>query len=282
MARTTLHAIAATTAPLGLAAQLLLAAGGPALAQQQRLNGITPAMAGAVLNAKAATRTQLIQIRPEALRSLSNRLRAGQPVAANELDAYKEFCTEQVSQANVRETNQERRGSQQASNSQHVDRSNRWDTSFNRDGRYANSAKGEVSLFGCRGKVRRCFSPHNNGPNRGPNSYPHRVNGFRYRLVRLIMASKNQEQQHPQERLDRPIVDQLLQSEPNDLNLAECARLRIRYQNFPGAREIQRDLDLILEKWQLDEASLWAKTRPLHSHGQVYQIRQTEEQQDWS
>jgi len=55
----------------------------------------------------------------------------------------------------------------------------------------------------------------------------------------LIMASKNQEQQHPQERLDRPIVDQLLQSEPNDLNLAECARLRIRYQNFPGAREIQ-------------------------------------------
>jgi len=39
----------------------------------------------------------------------------------------------------------------------------------------------------------------------------------------LIMASKNQEQQHPQERLDRPIVDQLLQSEPNDLNLAECA-----------------------------------------------------------
>ncbi len=98
----------------------------------------------------------------------------------------------------------------------------------------------------------------------------------------LIMASKNQEQQHPQERLDRPIVDQLLQSEPNDLNLAECARLRIRYQNFPGAREIQRDLDLILEKWQLDEASLWAKTRPLHSHGQVYQIRQTEEQQDWS
>jgi hypothetical protein len=82
------------------------------------------------------------------------------------------------------------------------------------------------------------------------------------------MASKNQEQQHPQERIDRPIVDQLLQSEPNDLNLAECARLRIRYQNFPGAREIQRDL--------------WAKTRQLHSHGQVYQMRQTEEQQDWS
>ncbi|MFY7934370.1 MAG: DUF3288 domain-containing protein, partial [Microcystis aeruginosa] len=26
----------------------------------------------------------------------------------------------------------------------------------------------------------------------------------------------------------------------------------------------------------------WAKTRQLHSHGQVYQIRQSEEQQDWS
>lgn len=167
MARTTLHAIAATTAPLGLAAQLVLAAGGPALAQQQRLNGITPAMAGAVLSAKAATRPQLIQIRPEALRSLSNRLRAGQPVAANELDAYKEFCTEQVSQANVHETSQERRGSHQASNSQHVDRSKRWDTSFNRDGRYANSAKGEVSLFGGGGKVSSDISRNNNGTNRG-------------------------------------------------------------------------------------------------------------------
>jgi hypothetical protein len=96
------------------------------------------------------------------------------------------------------------------------------------------------------------------------------------------MASKNQEQQHPQEMLDRPVIDQLLNSEPNDLNLAECARLRIRYQDFPGAREIQRDLDLILQKWQLDEATLFAKTRQLHSHVQVYQIHQTDEQQDWS
>ena len=96
------------------------------------------------------------------------------------------------------------------------------------------------------------------------------------------MASKTQEQQHPQEERDRPTVDQLLQSEPNDLNLAECARLRIRYQRFPGARAIQRDLDLILQGWQLDEATLFEKTRQLHSQGQVYQIRQTEEQQDWS
>ncbi|MFM8306975.1 MAG: DUF3288 domain-containing protein, partial [Microcystis aeruginosa] len=28
--------------------------------------------------------------------------------------------------------------------------------------------------------------------------------------------------------------------------------------------------------------SLWAKTRQLHSHGQVYQIRQSDDQQDWS
>jgi Protein of unknown function (DUF3288) len=96
------------------------------------------------------------------------------------------------------------------------------------------------------------------------------------------MASKNQEQQHPQEARDQLIINQLLQAEANDLNLAECARLRIRYQGFPGAREIQRDLDLILQKWQLDETTLFEKTRPLHSQGQVYQTRQTEEQQDWS
>lgn len=167
MARTTLRTIAATTAPLGLAAQLLLAAGGPALAQQQGLGGFSPATAKAVLNAKAASRPQLIQIRPEALRSLSNRLRAGQPVAASELDAYKAFCTEQVSQANVRETTRERRGSHQFSNSQHLDRSNRWDTSFNRDSRYNNSVKGEVSLFGGGGKASSDITRNNNGTNRG-------------------------------------------------------------------------------------------------------------------
>ncbi len=91
-----------------------------------------------------------------------------------------------------------------------------------------------------------------------------------------------QDQKHPQEKKDREIVNRLLQGEPDAYHLAELARLRIRYQNFPGAREVQRDLDLILKQWQLTEAQLFEKTRQLHATGQVYQRRQGEQQQDWS
>lgn len=164
---TTVKAIATATAPLGLAAQLLLAAGSPALAQQQRLTALTPQQINSVLSAKAASRPQIVNLRPEALRLLSSRLRSGQPVAASELDAYKEFCSEQVSQANVRERSHERRGSRQTSNSTTTDRSNRWDTSFNRDSRYNHSAKGEVSLFGGGGKATSDISRNNNGTNNG-------------------------------------------------------------------------------------------------------------------
>ena len=93
----------------------------------------------------------------------------------------------------------------------------------------------------------------------------------------------NQEQQHPQEKGDRQLIDRLLQEDNSDFNLAELARLRIRYHNFPGARDIQRDLDKIMNKWQLTEDELFAKTRQLHAEGKVYQRRsQSEETQDWS
>lgn len=50
----------------------------------------------------------------------------------------------------------------------------------------------------------------------------------------------SQEQKHPQEKQDREIVARLLQSNPEPFQLAELARLRIRYRNFPGARDIQK------------------------------------------
>lgn len=95
------------------------------------------------------------------------------------------------------------------------------------------------------------------------------------------MAALNQDQKHPQEKSDRQIVNRLLQESPTDLNLVELARLRIRYHNFPGARDIQRDLELILKQWQLSEAQLYAQTRQIHESGQVYR-RQGQDQQDWS
>ncbi len=93
----------------------------------------------------------------------------------------------------------------------------------------------------------------------------------------------NLDQKHPQEKFDRAIVDSLLQEQPSDRNLAELGRLIIRYRNFPGARDIQQDLALVLERWQLTEEELYAKTRVLHAQGNVYRRQsQGDGRQDWT
>lgn len=60
------------------------------------------------------------------------------------------------------------------------------------------------------------------------------------------MANSPKDQQHPQWESDRQVTNALLSAEPTDYNLAELARLRIRYRGFPGARDIQADLEKIL------------------------------------
>ena len=97
-----------------------------------------------------------------------------------------------------------------------------------------------------------------------------------------MVGNSRQDQQHPQERQDRENINRLLREGANPHNLAELARLRIRYCNFPGAREIQRDLELLLRQWELTEEQLYENTRQLHAAGKVYQPRKGEEQQDWS
>ncbi len=93
----------------------------------------------------------------------------------------------------------------------------------------------------------------------------------------------NLDQKHPQAKSDRAIVDNLLAAEASDRNLAELGRLIIRYRNFPGAREIQRDLQVVLNNWQLSEAELYAKTRAIHATGNVYRRQNTEDaRQDWT
>ena len=95
-------------------------------------------------------------------------------------------------------------------------------------------------------------------------------------------AAENKDQQHPQERRDREIVERLLREDANDYNRAELARLRIRYCGFPGAREIQNNLDTILQRWQLTEEQLFEFTRQLHAIAQVYKRGGTQGQDDWS
>ena len=92
------------------------------------------------------------------------------------------------------------------------------------------------------------------------------------------------DQKHPQGKKDRLTVDSLLkvQLEPSDRELVELARLIIRYRDFPGARDLQKDLQIVLNTWQLTEAELYAKTRVIHASGMVYRRTATGEQQDWT
>jgi hypothetical protein len=78
------------------------------------------------------------------------------------------------------------------------------------------------------------------------------------------------------------VVNRLLDSQPDPKNLADLARLRIRYRSFPGARDIQRNLDIILQNWQLTEESLFEQTRQLYATGQAYQPKKGDEPEDWS
>ena len=56
----------------------------------------------------------------------------------------------------------------------------------------------------------------------------------------------------------------------SDFNLVELARLIIRYEGFPGARDIQNDLKKTLQQWKLTEEQLFEKTRAIHQQGDVY------------
>ena len=98
-----------------------------------------------------------------------------------------------------------------------------------------------------------------------------------------MSETENQDRQHPLHRRDRAIVDNLLISSPTDYNLAELARLRIRYNGFPGARDIQRDLDVTLQNWQLTETELFVKTRQIHADKPLYRGKANKgEDEDWS
>lgn len=99
----------------------------------------------------------------------------------------------------------------------------------------------------------------------------------------MTSASENKDQQHPLWQSDRAIVNTLLVAEPTDYNLAELARIRIRYRGFPGARDIQADLDKVLQLWGYTEVDLYEKARQIHAAGPVYKVRgRKSDVEDWS
>jgi hypothetical protein len=94
-------------------------------------------------------------------------------------------------------------------------------------------------------------------------------------------AQQSTDQQHPQWQTDRQVVNQLLGAEPTDYNLAELARMIIRYRGFPGGRDIQADLAKILKQWSLTESVLFERTRAIHAQAQIYSVR-SNKREDWN
>jgi hypothetical protein len=82
--------------------------------------------------------------------------------------------------------------------------------------------------------------------------------------------SELKDQLHPQYTKDRQVVNDVLKGELTDRNLADLARLCIRYRGFPGARDIQADLLKALNRWGLSEEELFVKTREIHRVGKIF------------
>lgn len=95
-------------------------------------------------------------------------------------------------------------------------------------------------------------------------------------------TQNSKEYLHPQYKKDRALLDSILAGNPDNLNMAELARLRVRYDGFQGARDIQRDLDKALEQWNLTEEMLFEKTREIHQGEMVFTPTWIKKGEDWS
>ncbi|MCP9772141.1 DUF3288 family protein [Synechococcus sp. Tobar12-5m-g] len=75
-------------------------------------------------------------------------------------------------------------------------------------------------------------------------------------------------QAHPLYDTDRSVVDRLLALErPAEGDLVDLARLLMRYEGFPGADDLQRDLAKSLSHWGLNLEQLHQRTRAIWAAG---------------
>ena len=83
------------------------------------------------------------------------------------------------------------------------------------------------------------------------------------------MASSDQpEQQHPLYASDRELVNALLATEqPGDAQLVDLGRLLMRYAGFPGALDLQDDLEKTLRLWGLNRDQLHQRCRAIWAGG---------------
>jgi hypothetical protein len=84
----------------------------------------------------------------------------------------------------------------------------------------------------------------------------------------MAQQKEAQDQSHPLYNQDRSTVDRLLAAQaPADADLVDAARLLSRYDGFPGAFDLQNDLERAIRLWGLDLMTLQAKTRALWQGG---------------
>ena len=77
-----------------------------------------------------------------------------------------------------------------------------------------------------------------------------------------------QDQNHPLYSIDRNHIDALLtRHSPTDDDLVDLARLLNRYDGFPGANDLQMDMEKIIKLWGLTKDELNLKTRKLWDEG---------------
>ncbi|MGB3790850.1 MAG: DUF3288 family protein [Phormidesmis sp.] len=87
---------------------------------------------------------------------------------------------------------------------------------------------------------------------------------------------------HPQYKKDRETLNSIMAGPADSLSLAELARLRIRYDGFQGARDIQNDLNKMLVKLGLSEEELFEQTRAIHQTESVFKPTWLKKGEDWS
>lgn len=76
------------------------------------------------------------------------------------------------------------------------------------------------------------------------------------------------DQSHPLYSVDRSTVDRLLAAAtPADADLIDAARLLTRYRGFPGAFDLQDDLQRAIRLWGLTVPDLQARARALWQGG---------------
>ena len=77
-----------------------------------------------------------------------------------------------------------------------------------------------------------------------------------------------QGQNHPLYSIDRDHLNRLMSlNSPGQEDMVEMARVFVRYEGFPGAKDLQIDMIKVLKSWGITKEELNEKTRKIWMDG---------------